>query len=283
MSAQQSTPTPTPIGLRTQQLSAAHGPCTVLQGIDLHVPAGRWTCIVGPNGAGKSTLLQCLAHSHPYQGQVLLGEQDTAHMPARQRACRMAWLGQGQTSANSPSPDLRVWDAVMLGRWPHQGWLSAPTQADEAAVAQALAQTGCTGWDNRVLGALSGGERQRVLLARALAVQAPVLLLDEPLSHLDAPHQADWLQLVRHLNHQGVTVVSVLHELHLALQADHVAILRAGRLQHQGRADDAATHSALREAFAQRITIHRVDGHWVALPTMPEPRLSAFSGESHEH
>src|SRR5690606_26015767 len=103
------------------------------------------------------------------------------------------------------------------GRMPHQAWLAPPSEADEAAVQAAMQQTHSWTWRQRRMSQLSGGERQRVLLARVLAVQAPVVLMDEPLAHLDPPHQADWLSIVRGLRNAGVTVVSVLHELNMAL------------------------------------------------------------------
>jgi iron complex transport system ATP-binding protein len=131
---------------------------------------------------------------------------------------------------------------------------------------QALRATQAWDWRGRTLGQLSGGERQRVLLARALAVQAQVLLMDEPLANLDPPHQADWLAVVRALVSKGNTVVSVLHELSMALHADELVIMAAGRITHQGTCSDAATHRALEAVFDQRITIHPLANQWVALP-----------------
>ena len=157
--------------------------------------AARWTSIVGPNGAGKSTLLKALAGLLPHSGQVQLMDRPLAQWRGRERARCLAWLGQGEQGAD----DLSVWDVAMLGRLPHQPWLAAPSDADRAAVEQALRATQAWDWRERPLGALSGGERQRVLLARLLAVDADVLLMDEPLANLDPPHQADWLLLVREL------------------------------------------------------------------------------------
>jgi iron complex transport system ATP-binding protein len=218
--------------------------------------------VVGPNGAGKSTLLKVLAGLMPCQGQVVWADRPLADWPARSRAQHLAWLGQ-----NEPAPDdLTVWDVALLGRLPHQAWWGAPSAADLAATEQALRTTQAWDWRGRRLGALSGGERQRVLLARALAVQAQVLLMDEPLTNLDPPHQADWLAVVRGLLARGVTVVSVLHEISMALHADELLIMDRGRVTHQGACADAGTHTALEAVFEQRIRIHPLAGQWVALP-----------------
>jgi len=121
-------------------------------------------------------------------------------------------------------------------------------------------------WRGRALGQLSGGERQRVLLARALAVEAEVLLMDEPLANLDPPHQADWLLMVCSLVASGKTVISVLHEISFALQADELVVMDKGRVTHQGACSDALTHRALESVFDQRIAVHHLAGQWLALP-----------------
>ena len=252
----------TNIALRAGGICASLSKKTILHSIDANFGAGRWTSIVGPNGAGKSTLLKVLAGLLPYTGSVELLGRSLASFPNRQRAQTLAWLGQGEASAD----DLTVWDVAMLGRLPHRAWLAAPTAADHAAVEQALRSTQAWDWRERALGQLSGGERQRVLLARALAVQAPVLLMDEPLANLDPPHQTDWLLLVRALVARGHTVVSVLHEVSIALQADDMLVLAQGRVRHAGLCHDPATHRALELVFDQRITIQRVSHQWIALP-----------------
>jgi len=248
--------------LQAKNIGVSLGGVEVLHGIELSLPAGRWTSVVGPNGAGKSTLLKALAGLLPHSGQAELLGRPFASWRGRERARRLAWLGQGETGAE----DLSVWDVAMLGRLPHQPWLAAPSEADRAAVEQSLRATQAWDWRERALGALSGGERQRVLLARLLAVNADVLLMDEPLANLDPPHQADWMQLVRGLVAQGKTVVSVLHEIGVALHADQMVIVAAGRVRHQGACDAAATHRALEAVFDQRIAIHPLGDQWVALP-----------------
>jgi iron complex transport system ATP-binding protein len=234
----------------------------VLQNVSLSIAQSQWTSIVGPNGAGKSTLLRCLAGVIPYSGTVHLLGQPLHKLPLRERARQLAWLGQNETSAD----DLTVWDVAMLGRLPHQAWLAPPSPQDHAAVESALRATQAWDWRCRALGQLSGGERQRVLLARALAVQAKVLLMDEPLANLDPPHQADWLAVVQALVAQGTTVVSVLHEIGMALHADDVVVMDKGQVLHQGVSGDATTHAALTQVFDARIAIHALAGQWVVVP-----------------
>jgi iron complex transport system ATP-binding protein len=248
--------------LQALGVGVALGGTPVLHGIDVALSAARWTSIVGPNGAGKSTLLKALAGLLPHSGQVQLLGRPLAQWRGRERARCLAWLGQGEQGAD----DLSVWDVAMLGRLPHQPWLAPPSDADRAAVEQALRATQAWDWRERALGALSGGERQRVLLARLLAVDADVLLMDEPLANLDPPHQADWLLLVRELVAQGKTVVSVLHEIGMALHADQMVVMAQGRVVHQGACDDPVTHQALEDVFDHRVAILPLGDQWVALP-----------------
>ncbi|MGE0348677.1 ABC transporter ATP-binding protein [Hydrogenophaga sp.] len=248
--------------MQARGLGVALGGVEVLHGIDVSLPARRWTSVVGPNGAGKSTLLKALAGLLPHSGQVQLLDRPLAQWRGRERARCLAWLGQGEQGAD----DLSVWDVAMLGRLPHQPWLAAPSPADRVAVELALRATQAWDWRERALGALSGGERQRVLLARLLAVDADVLLMDEPLANLDPPHQADWLLLVRELVAQGKTVVSVLHEIGMALHADELVVVAGGRVRHHGGCGDPRTHRALEEVFGHRVAIHPLGDQWVALP-----------------
>lgn len=251
--------------LQAQRVGAALGCTQVLHAIDLRIEAGRWTSIVGPNGAGKSTLLKVLAGLLAHTGEVQLFGDALGRLPGRVRAQRLSWLGQGGAGEGSAN-DLMVYDVAMLGRLPHQRWLAAPSAADRAAVERALRSTQAWGWRDRPLGQLSGGERQRVLLARALAVEADLLLMDEPLANLDPPHQADWMTTTRALVAAGKTVVSVLHELSMALASDQLVVMAHGRVLHDGACDDPATHAALEAVFDQRVRVHRVADQWIALP-----------------
>ena len=258
-----------PIALSAQSVSAKLGNNLVLNAVNVAFAQGQWTAVVGPNGAGKSTLLKAMAGLLPCSGQVHLLGHPTVQLAPRVRAQKLAWLGQGESGAD----DLTVYDVAMLGRLPHQGWLAAPSCTDHAAVEQALRSTQAWDWRTRVLGALSGGERQRVLLARVLAVQADVVLMDDPLLNLDPPHQTDWLHTVRSLVACGTTVVSVLHEVSFALQAYSMLIMAGGRVLHHGACSDTATHRALEAVFDHRIAVRTVDGMHFALPKITLPKL----------
>ncbi len=252
------------VALDARTVSAKLGKVEVLHDISMKIPLGRWTSIVGPNGAGKSTLLRVLAGLLAHSGDVALLGKSLTLWPGKERAQQMSWLGQNEGSTD----DLTVYDVAMLGRLPHQSWLEPPTAADHAAVERCLRDTQAWDWRARALGQLSGGERQRVLVARALAVEAEVLLMDEPLANLDPPHQTDWLLMVRSLVAGGKTVVSVLHEISFALQADELMVMEQGRVTHQGACVDAATHRALEKVFDHRIAVRQLAGQWLALPNI---------------
>ncbi len=252
------------IAVSARHIRAKLGNVQVLHDISVDFAAGRWTSIVGPNGAGKSTLLKVLATLLPHGGEVILLGQSAAAMRARDRAQQVSWLGQNENSAD----DLTAYDVAMLGRLPHQPWLAPASGEDHAAVERALRATHAWEWRARSLGQLSGGERQRVLLARALATEAQVLLMDEPLANLDPPHQTDWLQMVRLLVASGKTVVSVLHEISFALHADDMVVMANGLINHEGACNEAATHRALEQVFDQRIAVHQLAGQWLAVPNI---------------
>jgi iron complex transport system ATP-binding protein len=259
------------IALRARSLRVRLGGRDVLHDVGIEISSARWTAIVGPNGAGKTTLVKALSDLLPFEGHVELMGRDARNWPSRERARAIAWLGQNEEGAH----DLLAHDVVMLGRVPHQAWLASASDIDRHAVESAMRETQCWDWRARPLGQLSGGERQRVLLARALAVQAPLLVMDEPLANLDPPHQSDWLRIVRaHVARRG-TAVSVLHEITMALHADEMVVMDGGRVMHQGMCVDGATHRAVETVFAGRIAVHAVDGRWVALPREPVAEAGA--------
>ena len=243
------------------------GNTQALSNVSVELQPG-WTAIVGPNGAGKSTLLRVLAGlQKPQSGCVQLNGIAQADLPAREHATQIAWLSQ----QGEASGELTVREVVHLGRLPHVGLWGAGTAGDEAVVQDAMAQTECSAWQHRRLNELSGGERQRVLLARALAVDAPILLLDEPTTHLDPPHQVALVRLFKHLANTGHTVVSVLHDLSLALQADRLVVMKAGRITAQGQRDDAELHRELSAVFDGAVRVERLRERWIAVPAFDQP------------
>ncbi len=247
--------------LQALDLHARLGGREVLRGVRCVLTPG-WTAIVGPNGAGKSTLLRVLAGLLPASGgEVQLAGRPLRDWPARERARRIAWLAQRADVTG----ELTVRETVELGRLPHLGLFGTAGAADRAAVEAAMTATECSAWQHRRLHELSGGERQRVLLARALATEAPVLLLDEPTTHLDAPHQVALARLFRRLSATH-TVVSVLHDLPLALHADRLLVLCDGRVQAEGAFDDPALHAAMVAAFGGAVRIDTGGRRPVALP-----------------
>lgn len=246
----------------TQNLSVALAQSEILSGINLQIRKGAWTSIVGPNGSGKTTLLKALAGLLEHQGQVILPSFEATQKSRFQKAQHLAWMGQQETGGE----DMSVYDVAMLGRIPYRSWLSAPTQEDRQCVKHALEMTHAWDLRTRALGELSGGERQRVLLARVLAVQSEIVLMDEPLSNLDPPHQVDWLNLVKELVSQNRTVISVLHEVSMALLSDELVVMDQGKILHQGLVNDRVTHQAIESVFDNRIQVQQVAGRWIALP-----------------
>ncbi len=255
--------------LQAHELSLRLGTRRVVDGVSLELRAQEWAAIVGPNGAGKSSLLQLLAGLRAADaGQVHLQGRVLQAWSARERAQRLAWLAQ-QGEAEG---DIAARDVVRLARLPRHGLLGAPDAADEAAVNAAMLETACAEFGLRRLNELSGGERQRVLLARALAVDAPVLLLDEPTTHLDAPHQRALVRSLVARARSGAAVLAVLHDLNLALAADRVLVMDQGRLVADGPPADAALRAVLVAVFGGAFSIEGLNTpgglRWVALPSI---------------
>ena len=245
-----------------KKLSVQRGPLNVLSKVDLSIHAAQWTCVVGPNGAGKTTLLKAMAGLLPSTGELLVQGQDLRTLAAKDRAKMIAWLGQQEQG----SDDLSVSDVVMLGRLPHQSSWAGTNAQDIAQTQTWLTQLQLRHLKEKSLSQLSAGERQRALLGRALAVQAPLLLMDEPIANVDLPNQSDWLQTVRQLTQTKPPGWRVLHDRNLAMRADHVVLMNQGCLVIHANPDDPQLHLALMEVFAHRITINRVADQWVVLP-----------------
>ena len=238
--------------LSCEDLSVGYGARVVLEGVTLELMPGCWTAIVGPNGCGKSTLLRALAGLQPARrGAIFLQGRRLQAWPRRERARRLAWLSQA-----SAATDLTAAEVVALGRFALSGWLAHRQADDDAAMHRAMTATGSLAWAQRRLSTLSGGERQRVHLARVLAVEAPVLLLDEPTTHLDPPHQEDVARLLREQARRcGVSVVSAIHDLSLALTAERVVVLGQRGVIGHGTIHDALAGDWLSAAFETRVNV----------------------------
>ncbi|MBM7059485.1 ABC transporter ATP-binding protein [Pseudomonas sp. UL073] len=221
----------------------------LLDGVSLQLEAGELLGLIGPNGAGKSSLLKAVAHLLPYRGTIHLDDQDLAHLSPRQRAVRLAYLGQGDQS----SWPLRLRDYVALGRLPHRGAWSHGARlsgADAAAVEQAIEQMALGALAARRFDQLSGGERARARLARALAVGSPLLLADEPVAALDPFHQLNVMELLRRQCAQGRSALVVLHDLTLASRfCDRVLLLDQGRMVDCGSPRQVLTPRHLQQVY----------------------------------
>jgi len=244
------------MALEIRGVAAGYGEREVLHGIDLTVAAGEVMVLAGPNGAGKTTLLRVLSGTlRPRAGAVRWQGEDLLGLSPRQRARRMAVVPQARTAP----PTFTVAQAVMLGRTPYLSWLGAPDARDHEVVQRVLAQTDLTDLAARKLGQLSGGERQRVLLARALAQETPILLLDEPTTYLDLRHQANILRLVRGLSRaHGLAVLMVVHDLNLAARfADRMALLDGGEILAVGAPEDVLTAERIAAVYRTPVDVCR--------------------------
>jgi iron complex transport system ATP-binding protein len=260
--------------LEARRVSFRYGAAVVLDSVSLAVGRGELVGVIGPNGSGKTTLLRLLAGGLvPAAGQVLLDGQPLAAARRRALARRLAVVPQDPV-VDFPFTALEV---VLMGRAPHLPRLGFPRRRDLEVARAAMQRLDVAGVEGRPLDRLSGGERQRVLLARALAQEPEVLLLDEPTTHLDLRHQAGIADVVEELRRtHGVAVVSVLHDLNLAgLYCDRLLLLADGRVAGEGRPDDVLTAEVLSRAYGTPVWVgvSEATGGRLVLPLPRATRL----------
>lgn len=247
--------------IRLESLHVVLGGHPAISDVSLTVASQQWVALVGPNGAGKTTLLRAIAALLPFDGTIAIDGLDIRGLRHRDMARTIAYVPQ---QPQFPA-DMSVADYTLLGRTPHLRPLRAPTTTDREVCAAVLARLGLLPFAERRLGTLSGGERQRLVLARALAQQAPVLLLDEPTSALDLGRRVDALELVDELRlERSLTVVSAVHDLTLAGQfADRLVLMDKGRVLAWGPPADVLREEVLGRVYDTTVRVIEDDGQIV--------------------
>jgi iron complex transport system ATP-binding protein len=249
--------------LSVSDLKVSLGGKPVLKGLSLEIGAGEFVGLIGPNGAGKSTLLRSVLGFVACQGRVAIGGQDATAMTARERARRIAYLPQERDIAWPVSVET----LVMLGRFPHRGAFAAPGEADRAIADAAMRRMEVDGFRDRPATALSGGERARVLIARALAQDAPLLLADEPAAGLDPSHQITLMRTFASLAGEGRGVVASMHDLGFAARwCSRLILIDRGTVAADGAPRAVLTPERLRTVYHIEAFLGEAAGGPVMLP-----------------
>ena len=250
-----------------QDVTVVLGDRPVIDTVDLRIEAGEWLALIGPNGAGKTTLLRAVARLVPFAGSIELDGRSTAQMHRAELSRMLALVPQEP----STPPWMTVAEYVLLGRTPHLGPLAKEGRSDLEAAARALSRLDLLGYVSRRLGTLSGGEKQRVVVARALAQEARIVLLDEPTASLDIGHQQQALELLDALRAEsGLTLVAAMHDLTLAAQyADRMVLLDDGRVVADGAPRDVLTEVLIAQHYDATIEVVSVDGRIAVVPARP--------------
>ena len=251
--------------VRAMGLTIELGGVPILRGVDVVAPVGCWTTIIGPNGAGKTTALRIIAGlARPSGGSVELFGHDAAMLSVRERARLVASMPQTPVIP----PRIRVVDYVLLGRTAHLGTALRPGPADVAVVEETMAQVDLEGFAGRRIDELSGGERQRVVIARSLAQQAPILLLDEPTTALDIGHQQEVLETVDRIRVEtGVTVLATSHDLGLAGQfSQNLILIVDGVVRARGSAGEVLQQDVVSDAYNADLEVTNTDGEILVVP-----------------
>jgi iron complex transport system ATP-binding protein len=239
--------------LELDRVAVRLGGRNVVDGVSFSVEPGDWVTLIGPNGAGKTSLLRAIAGLVGHRGEIRLNGDPLHALRRRAVAQRVALVPQ----APMMPAGLSVEEYVLLGRTPYVSYVGREGRGDLAAAASAMARLDLAELASRQLGTLSGGERQRAVLARALAQEAPLLLLDEPTSALDAGRQQEALELIDGLRlDAGLTVVAAMHDLTLAgLYAPKLLLLSGGRIVAEGAAAEVLTEPLIEEHYGARVRV----------------------------
>jgi iron complex transport system ATP-binding protein len=246
-----------------RDVSVRLGSTHALRGISFAAERGSWVSLIGPNGAGKTTAIRALCGLVPYEGSVLVDGLEARERGRRELARLCAFVPQIPEAPH----ELIVAEYVLLGRTPHLGYFGVEGDADRLAAERALGRLDLLDFARRPLGSLSGGELQRVVLARALAQEAPILLLDEPTTALDLGRQQQVLDLVDSLRGEDLTVVSTMHDLTLAGQyADRLVLLDRGTVVAEGSAVDVLSTTNLASYYGASVRIVEEEGRVFVLP-----------------
>jgi iron complex transport system ATP-binding protein len=245
-------------------VTVALGGRPVVDGVDAAVAEGEWLALIGPNGAGKTTLLRAVAGLVPFTGSIEIGGRPIEELRRSELSRLVAVVPQEP----STPPWMTVAEYVLLGRTPHLGPLAKEGRRDREAAARALARLDLVGYEERRLGTLSGGEKQRVVVARALAQEAQIILLDEPTAALDIGHQQQALELLDLLRGEsGLTLVAAMHDLTLAAQyADRMVLLDAGKVAAEGVPRDVLTETLIAGHYGASIDVVPVGGRIAIVP-----------------
>ena len=240
--------------LSAENLRAGYGGKTILDDISLVLPAGKITALIGPNGCGKSTLLNCFSRLlAPDSGRICLNGRDISGSSSRELARQLSLLPQRHIAPEG----INVETLVSYGRHPWLPLWGRPGKQDKARVQLAMQQTQVAQLAHLPVSELSGGQQQRVFLAMTLAQDTPLLLLDEPTTYLDMNHQVELMNLLRQLNNQGKTVVTVLHDLNQASRyCDRLVMMAKGKIVAAGTPEEVMTVDLLAEVFQINAEIH---------------------------